>query len=35
MQKYEDIMIEIVLLAVDVIRTSKPGDQFEEDIDWM
>jgi hypothetical protein len=35
MQKYEDVMIEIVLWATDVIRTSQPGDHYEEDIDWV
>jgi len=35
MRKYEDITIEIVLLAADVIRTSGPGDRYEEDVDWV
>lgn len=34
MRNYEDITIDIVLLTVDVIRTSKPGDNYDEDIDW-
>ena len=34
MKKYEDIIIEIVVLKTDVIRTSGPGDQYESDIDW-
>ena len=34
MKQYEDIKIEIVLIQTDVIRTSQPGDHYEEDINW-
>jgi len=34
MKQYEKAEIEIILTQADVIRTSKPGDFYEEDIDW-
>ncbi len=35
MKQYEDVKIEIICMQTDVIRTSGPGDQYEEDIDWV
>lgn len=34
MKQYEDIIIEIVSFTTDVIRTSGPGDRYEEDLEW-
>jgi hypothetical protein len=31
-KSYEQVKIEVIVMLDDVIRTSKPGDDFKEDI---
>lgn len=31
-KSYEQVKIEVIVMPDDVIRTSKPGDDFKEDI---
>ena len=31
-KNYEQVKIEVMVISEDVIRTSKPGDDYKEDI---
>ena len=31
-KNYEQVKIEVMVISEDVVRTSKPGDDFKEDI---
>ena len=31
-KSYEQVKIEIIVMSEDIIRTSKPGDDYKEDI---